>query len=361
MPDAIVPFAKVSGLTSFAALAQVRRLLGVKKVGHTGTLDRFADGLLLLLVGGFTKLAPVMTRLEKSYEARIQFGVQTDTLDPEGAVVRCSLFPTFARVRAALPHFTGSIDQVPPEYSALKFGGVRASDRVRRGEAVCMKARRVFVFDLQVLGCEADLGEFKKTQAGRGAAIADLDLTRVRAVTLYVRCSEGFYVRALARDIAAACGSCAYVSHLRRTRIGPFDLAQAAGVSRLGSWTWGKERASCGAACFDVGAPPPPSSGGVATDSVSFGCEDLTVREIKQAVVSCDVDFANRIGLTACSVHAQYASRFLHGERIRACWFQSFGTRRPGERALVFSEGRCLGLIRKAANGFSYDAVFCTE
>ena len=201
--EGIALVAKPEGMTSFQTLGPLKRSLGTRKLGHTGTLDKFASGLLVILVGGLTRLGPWFTALDKVYEATLRFGEETDSLDPEGEVVARADPPTPEALALALPSFKGGLMQVPPAYSAVHIEGERASDRARRGEVLDMRARPVTVYEL-------DLIEYD----GRDARIL-------------VRCSSGTYIRSLARDIAHSLGSRARLETLRRTRVGPFRLDAA--------------------------------------------------------------------------------------------------------------------------------------
>jgi len=181
------------------------------KVGHGGTLDPLASGVLPIALGEATKLCGRMLDSDKAYEFTIGFGVETTTLDAEGdAVATSGVRPKPAEVDAVLPRFIGSIDQVPPIHSALKIDGKRAYDRARAGEDVAMKARAVTVRSLSATG--GDEG----------------------SVTLFAVVSKGTYIRSLARDIAHALGTVGHVTMLRRTKAGPFSLEQAIGLDKLG-------------------------------------------------------------------------------------------------------------------------------
>ncbi|MGH6652788.1 MAG: tRNA pseudouridine(55) synthase TruB [Sphingopyxis sp.] len=216
---------KPLGLGSTQAVGAVKRVcreagLGKVKVGHGGTLDPLATGVLPIALGEATKLCGRMLDASKIYDFTIRFGVQTDGLDAEGEIVATSdVRPTFAEVEAVLPRFTGPIEQVPPAYSAIKIDGERAYDRARKGEAVAMKARAVTVFALHPQG-EPAVG-----------ALED--------ITLAAHVSKGTYIRSLARDIALAVGSVGHVTMLRRTRAGPFSLDHAISLDKLnafGQW-----------------------------------------------------------------------------------------------------------------------------
>src|SRR4051794_27495389 len=207
---------KPVGLGSTQAVSAVKRLLREAgepktKIGHGGTLDPLASGVLPIALGEATKLAGRMLDATKAYEFTIRFGEETDTLDAEGAVIaKSDVRPTAAEVGAILPRFTGEIDQVPPVYSALKIGGKPAYARARAGEEVELKSRTVTVRDLRLVTATPD------------------------EITLAATVSKGTYIRSLARDIARALGTLGHVSYLRRTRAGPFTLEGAISLDFLG-------------------------------------------------------------------------------------------------------------------------------
>jgi tRNA pseudouridine55 synthase len=193
------------------------------KVGHGGTLDPLASGVLPVALGEATKLSGRMLDADKTYEFTVAFGVETDTLDAEGAAVaRSDVRPTPAEIEAILPSFIGEIEQVPPAYSALKVAGKRAYARARAGEEMEMKPRRVFIRSLS-------LAAHPSIHSREGLGVGPLD-----QVTLAARVSKGTYIRALARDIARALGTVGHVAMLRRTRAGPFTLAAAISLDKLG-------------------------------------------------------------------------------------------------------------------------------
>jgi tRNA pseudouridine55 synthase len=198
---------KHSGYTSFESLGLVKKALGTGKVGHTGTLDKFATGLLLVLTGRALKLSPWFDGCDKRYEGTIRFGSETDTLDPEGAVVAEAPPPSLSALEAALAQFRGPILQVPPAYSAVHVDGRRAHELARAGEAPEMKPRPVTIHALELLSYEPPLAR------------------------VFVHCSKGAYIRSLARDIALAAGSRAHLVALRRTQIAGFRLEDALDLS----------------------------------------------------------------------------------------------------------------------------------
>ena len=207
---------KPVGPGSTQVVSAVKRALKVGgypkvKVGHGGTLDPLASGVLPVALGEATKLCGRMLDADKVYHFTIGFGVQTSTLDAEGEIVAISdNRPSRAEVEAALGRFTGPIDQVPPSYSALMIDGRRAYERARAGEDVEMKTRSVIVHEWQVEAVERD------------------------EATLTARVSKGTYIRSLARDIASAVGTVGHVTMLRRTKAGPFTLERAISLDKLG-------------------------------------------------------------------------------------------------------------------------------
>ena len=206
---------KPLGLGSTTAVSAVKRILREAgepktKVGHGGTLDPLASGVLPIALGEATKLAGRMLDATKAYDFTIRFGEETDTLDGEGEVVaKSEARPTLEQLEAVLPEFTGEIEQVPPAYSALKVGGKSAYARARAGEEVELKARKTKIFELRTVDATAD------------------------SVTLSATVSKGTYIRSLARDISRALGTVGHVSYLRRTRAGPFSIESAISLDFL--------------------------------------------------------------------------------------------------------------------------------
>jgi tRNA pseudouridine55 synthase len=206
---------KPVALGSTQAVAAVKRNLrqagyGKVKVGHGGTLDPLAGGVLPIALGEATKLAGRMLDASKIYEFTVRFGQETDTLDLEGQVIETSdVRPAREGVDRVLDRFRGPIEQVPPAFSAIRIDGERAYDRARAGEAVEMKPRSVTVHSLEIANIAHD------------------------AVTLIAHVSKGTYIRSLARDIARSAGTVGHVTMLRRTRAGPFGFAQAISLDKL--------------------------------------------------------------------------------------------------------------------------------
>jgi tRNA pseudouridine55 synthase len=202
-PSGFLLLDKSPGQTSFEALGPLKRALATGKLGHTGTLDKFASGLLVVLAGRALRLNPWVSHCDKTYEGTLLFGEETDTLDPEGSVVARAPLPGREQVEGVLERFRGEILQAPPAYSALHLEGRRASERVRAGETLEMKKRPVRIYELALVSWAPPLAQIR------------------------VRCSGGAYIRSLARDIALAAGSRAHLRELRRLKVAGFSVEDA--------------------------------------------------------------------------------------------------------------------------------------
>ncbi len=245
MPSGWIILDKPLGLGSTQAVAAVKRNLreggyGKVKVGHGGTLDPLATGILPIALGEATKLAGRMLDASKEYEFTVQFGAETDTLDLEGKVVATSdARPTLAEVEGVLTRFTGPIEQVPPAYSALMVDGKRAYDLARAGEAVELKARAVTIHSLVIGHPELVSGTIAPSETvefGEKWALKQVqgdESCLLDEITLIAHVSKGTYIRSLARDIARALGTVGHVTMLRRVRAGPFGLDQAISLDKL--------------------------------------------------------------------------------------------------------------------------------
>ncbi len=209
MTSGLVVVDKPAGVTSHDVVARVRRLAGTRKVGHAGTLDPMATGVLVIGVNRATRLLGHLMLTEKAYDATIRLGMTTATDDAEGMVLatKATSHVSERSIRDALESFSGEIEQVPSAVSAIKVDGKRAYDRVRAGEDVELAARRVTIHDLTV-------GDVRAA----GAAI-DVDVS--------IRCSSGTYIRAIARDLGESLGVGGHLTALRRTAVGGFTLASS--------------------------------------------------------------------------------------------------------------------------------------
>ncbi|MDP2790883.1 MAG: tRNA pseudouridine(55) synthase TruB [Rectinemataceae bacterium] len=280
-------FDKPAGRTSFAALGGFRKAYPGSRVGHTGTLDNFATGLLVVVAGAYSHLTPWFTGLDKVYEAEIQFGIATDTLDPSGAVTATGAVPSRESLESALGAFRGSIEQVPPVYSAIHVEGKRSSDLARKGQAVELEPRRITIHSLE-------LKSFQDSKA-----------------SIVVHCSSGSYMRSLARDIAAACGSCAHLSALRRTRVGAFALEDAL-----------------------------------------LSAENATVADLKKL----DEAIAVRLGLSTSVLPAELEKGFLNGApSVLKALAPSFPP--EGDTAIFSAHGEFLGIVSSRQASAAYKMV----
>ncbi len=214
--DGLVLVDKPAGWTSHDVVASMRRLAGTRKVGHAGTLDPMATGLLVLGVNRATRLLTYLVGADKTYTATIRLGQETLTDDAEGEITRArgtgEVGELTTRVGSAVAGLTGEIEQVPSAVSAIKVDGRRSYARVRDGQEVSLPARPVTVHTFEV-------GATRTAVAADGTAVLDVDVR--------VDCSSGTYVRALARDLGAALGTGGHLTALRRHRVGPFDVAAA--------------------------------------------------------------------------------------------------------------------------------------
>ena len=197
----VVLLDKPLDMSSNHALQKVKRLFNAQKAGHTGSLDPLATGMLPICLGEATKISAFLLDADKTYEFTCKLGQRTSTADAEGEVIESCEYQHVTRelIDTVLPSFIGDIEQVPPMYSALKKDGQRLYELARRGEEVERKPRPVTIHELTLVDFNAD------------------------EIQLRVHCSKGTYVRTLAEDLGRALNSCAYVSSLRRTRVGPFD------------------------------------------------------------------------------------------------------------------------------------------
>ena len=201
---------KPLGMGSTQAVAAIRRIFDAQKAGHAGTLDPLATGILAIALGEATKTVPYAMDADKTYRFTASWGESRDSDDSEGAVTGTSPNrPTMAEIEAMLPRFTGTLNQVPPAYSAIKVAGERAYDLAREGESVVLQPRPVEVFQARLLNAAADSAEFE------------------------IRCGKGTYVRSWVRDIALALGTLGHVSALRRTQLGSWQENDAVALDTL--------------------------------------------------------------------------------------------------------------------------------
>lgn len=213
---------KPEGWTSFDVVAKLRTLTGMKKIGHAGTLDPFATGLLIIAIGReATKKINKLMGMDKEYEAEFVLGATTDSFDTETAVRRDPNMPQISRdqILLAMKELTGAIEQIPPMHSAIKIGGKRLYKLARKGEEVERKSRLVRINAFDLIG---------NPENDQGQLIIDVRIT----------CSSGTYIRALARDLAQKLGTIGYCRNLRRTNIGSYSISDAATMNQVNTETW---------------------------------------------------------------------------------------------------------------------------
>jgi len=326
--DGIVLLSKQSGITSFSSLWQIKNALETKKIGHTGTLDTFADGLLVALTGRLTHLASFITDCDKEYLASISFGSETDTLDPDGTIIRETSLPVYSCIKSVLPGFCGSIMQCPPVYSALHIDGQRASDRIRKGEILTMPERPVTINDIDIFGA----------YDSNGCVVEDSSL--IARLDIRVSCSKGTYIRSLARDIAIATGSSGYLLNLRRTKIGPFRIEDSAGFSML------SEFGLCEPMKYGKGDKPPV----------------VPSEEIKSKRQPFTRKLATCTDIYPVELLASKKVAFCCGQKLEYSWFTqesvlSLTNSTNNARFSVFCTDNFLGVLSNNNSGLAYEFV----
>jgi tRNA pseudouridine55 synthase len=207
--SAFILIDKPPGITSFKALNAIKKQLSTKRVGHAGTLDMAASGLVVAAVGKCTRLLPYVEAQEKVYSFNLHLGILTDTLEPTGTVIRkdnLMQLPSPEQLNAVLQTFIGETEQVPPAYSAIKINGKRASDLALKGQEVELKPRKITIYELEIVPCS---------------------MPRNHTYQLRCKCSKGTYIRSLARDIAEKLGTYGVAGNIRRLAIGNISVEQS--------------------------------------------------------------------------------------------------------------------------------------
>lgn len=326
----VLLFAKQSGITSFSSLWSIKHALGTDKVGHTGTLDSFADGLLVVLSGSLTHLVPHITGFRKTYQAVVCFGRATDTLDPCGRIVEEGSAPSRAQVLDACAKLSGALLQVPPVYSAVHVGGRRASDMARGGKDVRLEPRQIFVY-------KNELVDFREPTETDPCAYALLDIS----------CSKGTYIRALARDMAAAMGTCAYLCALRRTSVGPFSLDDAACARQLPPFT------------LDSGIQQRLRDAALRKPD-----EGECIGDIQRHFLPFSPELAARCGFLSDELKEEAAQAYQNGRPLSGRMFVRLdevppddGYRAPGKIAVFYPGRQFAGMIQLQDGRLSYEFV----
>ncbi|MDE7290461.1 MAG: tRNA pseudouridine(55) synthase TruB [Treponemataceae bacterium] len=363
--DLIVLLAKRPGVTSFSSLKIIKKVLGTKKIGHTGTLDSFAQGLLVCCVGGLTRLAGRITEFDKTYEAVIEFGSETDTLDPTGAVVKNAPLPSLFAFLNSLEKFHGKLNQIPPSFSAIKIGGARASDILRKGESVEIPSREIFVYDSELKEIQFEDGELKNFSCENSDADSRLEIEndfsrKIKYARVEFRVSKGTYIRSLARDIGEDCGSAAHLAGLLRTKVGAFSLRDAAFCETL--------------APFTIQSVVSGLESGFAPRDIDM---DFAEKEVLRKSQKMSGDLARACGFGTAILKVSRADDFFHGRPLRENFFASLqencgakkeredgGRDSDCEKYAVFLEngaGEFCGVVRRDLQSrakFFYEFVF---
>ena len=318
MQSGIVLFAKSPGITSFSSLFAIKKALATKKVGHTGTLDSFASGLLVVCTGSLTRLASYITSFNKTYDAVIEFGSETDTLEYTGNIIKSAPLPTKNDVLSAIRQYTGDMQQTPPLFSALHINGERASDIARSGRSAEMPSRPVTVY-----ASEAEEFLF---EAG----------DRVKAVRVRFSVSKGTYIRSLARDIGSCCKSTAHLAGLRRLSVGSFRLEDAAGFSSLAPFTI----QSVYQTISDMQkAQSDSGKEGVSEHSPHRSEYEKTVQsEVREKMQTMTESLAAECGFRALRIFSEYEDDFKHGRPLASRMFEKAG-------------GVCAASVARSATG----------
>lgn len=327
----IIPFVKHSDITSFNSLKPFKLLHKKTKIGHTGTLDSFADGLMIGLIGKGTKLSSYFTNCDKTYLACFVFGYETNTLDRLGSVVLKKELPKFDKVFPAIESFIGESFQTPPLYSRVSVDGKRAYKVAQAGKDLKIDAKKIKMYSIDVLDYQKQ-GDNLKT------------------ITLKIRCSKGTYIRAFCRDLAYSLNSCAYVLALRRTELANFKIKDCLWQNKLLDFNLQilnlKEN-------FQNLEPPIKLK-----NSKTF---DLTPLEYDAYAIKFTNQIAKHINLTTLELNPRFKKSFTLGQKIKKTWFKGielFEEQLEKKPLAVFCETNFLGLINFTKNQFIYSFVF---
>lgn len=332
-PSGIILFAKQPGKTSFSSLFTVKHALNTTKVGHTGTLDSFAQGLLVVLSGSLTRLVPYITAFDKTYEAVITFGAETDTLDPTGKVIKTAPLPLAASFTGAVARFRGALDQKPPLFSAIHVDGKRASDIAVKGGSVDIPSRKITVYSSEIIEMRNENGEI----------IPPFDLSAASELVKYAHVrfhvSKGTYIRSLARDIAAECGSAGHLAGLLRTKVGDFSLEEAAGADLLKSFTIENVLAENEELAVHK------------TDNHETSGEEELQQAVREKMKGMTPDAAAECGLVTLILKTAFEDDYFNGRPLKTVMFEGIEKTEKGTPYAVFTEDGCFSGVVSVENG----------
>jgi len=326
----IVLFAKQPGKTSFSSLFTIKHALETKKVGHTGTLDSFAQGLLVVMVGSHTRLAQIVTSFDKEYEAIIKFGVETDTLDYSGNIVKTKTLPTKKDVEYAVKQHIGDLMQSPPLFSAVHVNGKRASDLARSGKKFEIPKREITVYNAEII----------ELTYKDNIDISDVQNKLVEYAHVKFHVSKGTYIRCLARDIGIKAGSCAHLIGLLRTSVGSFNLNNAAGASLLAPF-------NIQTVCKNL----------IKTETNYY--EKELQEEVQKKITYMDTNLAKECGFIPITLTEKSKDDFFNGKPLKFDYFlnpldikKNINNKLPNTvRFAVFSECKVfVGVIESVCN-----------
>lgn len=319
--DGFFLFAKKRGPTSFVSLAEIKRALSEKKIGHTGTLDSFASGLLVVCAGRFTRFASHISAFDKSYEAILFFGEETDTLELTGSTIKTAPLPMKDDFLSACKKFVCSYEQTPPLFSAIHIDGKRASALMRSGERFEMPKRNVTIHSIKVFNT-------KENADGR-----------LIVAHIFCKVSKGTYIRSLARDLAREAGSVAHLIALRRMSVGNFLLSDAYNANELPPFTIDEALKAQTQKMYSFQKVNDIEKGKTALHNFLL---PMTER------------FAEQCGFEIVHLREKFFNHFLHAKKLSDELF--FETSIPTNKTLaIFSERKnFLALIEKNADGWRY-------
>lgn len=341
--DSIILLAKQAGLTSFSSLNSVKKALNTKKVGHTGTLDSFAQGLLIVCTGHLTKLAGKITEFDKTYQAVIKFGEETDTYEYTGKITQKTALPDKSDFENAVKKFTGDIMQVPPFFSAIHIDGKRASNLARNGQKVEIPARKITVFSSKILDTVCN------------------NQNQVEYALVEFSVSKGTYIRSLAFDIGRECKSSAHLVGLYRTKVGNFYIQDAAGFENLGDFsiqtaikTMNEQKEILKQQEEQKLLNPQKKQKQI---FVKTPQENQLQQEIIQKKQSFTPEIAEQCGLTPIYLANENAEKdFFNGKPLKYSLFQKTQNKFPSDNqfAVFTTKKTFAGIIENVNNRFKY-------
>lgn len=335
--DGIVLLAKTPGITSFSSLFNVKKALNTNKVGHTGTLDSFAQGLLVVCTGRYTRLVSSITEFSKTYKAVISFGKETDTLEYTGEIVRTAKLPELEVLKKVINKYTGELLQTPPSFSAIHVDGHRASELARKGTIIEIPKRPVIVY-------KADLQDYLLDKDGN-----------VLSCLVEFEVSKGTYIRALARDIANECGSAGYLSGLFRTKVGKFCVEKAAGFSLINDFTI-EEALKLEQSYIK----PLPKNGHKKEKYIESDEDKLIKKEVNEKIILMNEELAVDCGFYP--IHLKGENEifcFMNGKPIRKNYFNEYidSSLEKNTFAVFSPDSKFCGLIKMENNKLNYSFV----